>query len=231
MKKLYSLIILFLTSFSSFNAQCDYTINLVDSYGDSWNGNSIDVLVNGTVVSLGLTVDNVAEDLASFTFEVNTGDIITTVYNATGTYQSENSYSIVDVGGNTVVNKPSGSGGPGNVVTADNVSANCPSCSPISNLTFLNLTNTSADVNWTGSSDATSYNVEYGPSPYTLGSGGTASTVGPPSIADNPNSLVTGNALFNSGGDPSWAYVLVATTIADGSCSVSYTIIPRVSNW
>ena len=211
MKKLYSLLILFLTSFSSFNAQCDYTINLVDSWGDSWNGNSIDVLINGTVVSPGLTVASGSS--ASFTFEVNTGDVITTVYNATGSYQSENSYSIVDVGGNTVVNKPlGGSGGPGNVVTADNVSANCPSCSPISNLAALNLTTTSAYVNWTGSSDATSYSVEYGPIGFVIGSGTNSIVSVSPTIADNPNSLF-------SAGATTWPHVLVATTVADGAVS------------
>ena len=29
--------------------QCDYTLEMNDSYGDGWNGNSIDVLVDGNV--------------------------------------------------------------------------------------------------------------------------------------------------------------------------------------
>ena len=35
-------------------SQCDYLINMQDSYGDGWNGASIDVAVNGTIVSLSL---------------------------------------------------------------------------------------------------------------------------------------------------------------------------------
>ena len=32
-------------------SQCDYLINMQDSFGDGWNGASIDVSVNGTIVN------------------------------------------------------------------------------------------------------------------------------------------------------------------------------------
>ena len=37
-------------SLTTVNAQCNYTLELNDSYGDGWTGNSMDVLVNGAVV-------------------------------------------------------------------------------------------------------------------------------------------------------------------------------------
>src|SRR5690606_10451297 len=32
---------------SSISANCDYTLDLQDSYGDGWNGNTITILING----------------------------------------------------------------------------------------------------------------------------------------------------------------------------------------
>ena len=32
------------------SAQCDYVINMQDSWGDGWNGASVDILVDGVVV-------------------------------------------------------------------------------------------------------------------------------------------------------------------------------------
>ena len=38
------------------SAQCDYVINMQDSYGDGWNGSTVDVTVNGNpVANWGLT--------------------------------------------------------------------------------------------------------------------------------------------------------------------------------
>ena len=216
MKKLYSLIILFFTSFSFLNAQCNYTINLVDSWGDGWNGNSIDVLVDNVVVLDGVTISSGAN--ASYTFEVNTGEVITTTYNPTGSYQSENSYSIVDVVGTTVA-----SPGRADITASDNLTATCPSCPPPTDLTASNITTGSADISWTGNSDATSYNIEYGLAGFTPGTAaGTTSTVSPATIADNPNSL------FSTGTNPPWLYIHPITLTSDGvavsSLEQTYTI-------
>ena len=50
MKKIFTLFTLFLT-YSFASAQCGYVIEMQDSYGDGWNGASIDVSVNGSIVS------------------------------------------------------------------------------------------------------------------------------------------------------------------------------------
>jgi hypothetical protein len=77
-----------------------WTASLVDSYGDSWNGNSMDVLVNGVTVLAGITVaSGSGPDL--FNFETNTGDMVTTVYynmdgNPGSTWPEENSYTILN---------------------------------------------------------------------------------------------------------------------------------------
>ncbi len=77
-----------------------YSVVLHDSYGDGWNGGSIDIYVAGNLV-----LDNVT--LASgtgpetVTFPVEGGDEIYTTY-VDGSYPEEISYEILDTEGNVV---------------------------------------------------------------------------------------------------------------------------------
>ncbi|MCK9400807.1 MAG: carboxypeptidase-like regulatory domain-containing protein, partial [Bacteroidales bacterium] len=82
---------------------CDYQINLLDWFGDGWNGGSLDVLVNGTVV-----LDNITNNLpypsygpVTYYFNVPTGGMITTVYTA-GSWPEENYYYIYNSEGSQV---------------------------------------------------------------------------------------------------------------------------------
>ena len=43
---------------ASTSSGCDLTINMEDTYGDGWNGNYLDVYVNGTLVQGGLTIES-----------------------------------------------------------------------------------------------------------------------------------------------------------------------------
>ena len=71
-----------------------YTVNLYDSYGDGWNGGSLDVLVNGVVVLDDITLAAGAGPEA-YTFTANAGDEITTTF-TTGNWAHENWYEILD---------------------------------------------------------------------------------------------------------------------------------------
>ena len=52
MKKNYFLTLIFLlTSFFTVSAQCDHTFVMNDSWGDGWNGASVDIFVDGVSVS------------------------------------------------------------------------------------------------------------------------------------------------------------------------------------
>lgn len=75
-----------------------YTINLMDSGGNGWDGAELDLLVNGEVVLDDITCYGA---YSTHTFTVNNGDIIETVYTAGGT-EDENSYEIVDGDGDVV---------------------------------------------------------------------------------------------------------------------------------
>ncbi|NNK87266.1 MAG: T9SS type A sorting domain-containing protein [Flavobacteriaceae bacterium] len=139
MKKItYLLIAIFTVAFSfSAKAQCDYTIELTDSWGDGWNGiSNMDVLVNGAVVLDDIGVSPGAGTLESFTFTVSPGDDITTAFNPAATasgpdWASECSYRILDALGTEVANQAAGSStvhnGPADITTGT-IAVTCPSC-------------------------------------------------------------------------------------------------------
>lgn len=100
MKKIL-LILLSIFSFSSLMA-CDYTVDLNDTYGDGWNGNSITISVNGTAVLTDITIGT-GGSTAQFSFTATAGDVVTITYDASGSYDSENEYTITNDDLNTVV--------------------------------------------------------------------------------------------------------------------------------
>lgn len=127
MKKITFLIFAVLTFAFSFTAkaQCNYALEMNDSWGDGWNGNTMDVLVNGVVV-----LDNVtftgsqgspAGEQFIIQFTVNDGDEITTLWNGGGTFGNETSYRILDALGTSV-----GSGAQSSISAPIIVA--CPSC-------------------------------------------------------------------------------------------------------
>ena len=97
---------------------------MMDSWGDGWNGSTVDVLVNGTPVITGATAADQGggnnpstEDLL---FSASTGDVITLSNWTAGSFTTEVSWEILDGGGTVIASglhgdTPSGTG-------------NCPSC-------------------------------------------------------------------------------------------------------
>ncbi|MBR9756535.1 MAG: T9SS type A sorting domain-containing protein [Algicola sp.] len=90
--------------------QCDFELKMIDSWGDGWNGNTIDVLVDGVVVldNIQLYSSQGGGDEFSVYFAVTDGATITTVWNGGGWYANEVSYEIYDNGGNLLGSGDSG---------------------------------------------------------------------------------------------------------------------------
>jgi hypothetical protein len=76
-------------------ADCEHRIDLWDCYGDGWNGNTLDVLVNGVTVLSQITLDDGTGPL-SFYFMAATGDTIQTIYYPIGGWPYEPYYYIYD---------------------------------------------------------------------------------------------------------------------------------------
>ncbi|MDT0557544.1 T9SS type A sorting domain-containing protein [Ichthyenterobacterium sp. W332] len=142
MKKITLLCFAFFAMAFSFNssAQCTYTIEYTDTFGDGWNGvSNMDVLVNGAVVLDDVGIPDGGGATGSDTFMVNDGDVITTVFNpAAGPgapdYTNECGYRILDLNGIEVYNANFGAAAPGDGIPDDlvapGVTASCAVCTP-----------------------------------------------------------------------------------------------------
>ena len=148
MKKITLLGIAFIAFAFSFqaNAQCDYTIELSDSWGDGWNGvSNIDVLVNGVVVLDDIVVSVGAGTLESFTISgVMDGDDITTVFNpvavvGAGDYAEECGYRILDnIGGEVYNANFTGAAGPPTDAATGTITVACQACVPATGVATVN---------------------------------------------------------------------------------------------
>lgn len=73
---------------------CEFTLEMNDSFGDGWNGAVIDILVDGVVALDNATLDNGLQGILPFT-NVNEAEI-TVVVEAEGTFPEEVTYRILD---------------------------------------------------------------------------------------------------------------------------------------
>jgi len=168
MKKNYFLTIIFtILSFLSVYSQCDHTFVMNDSYGDGWNGASVDILVDGVVVveaaaavSAGVTSGS-TEDLL---FSVAEGSSITLSDWVTGTYNNEISWSIIDGAGIQLASGVFGE-------FAD-VIANCttPDCY-VPAITAWTMTLDGVTFDGTNVDEAIGYTLEYSETTFTPGDG------------------------------------------------------------
>jgi gliding motility-associated-like protein len=116
---------------------CDYTLDMEDSFGDGWNGNNLLVTVNGVTTSY--TVDFGTSNTVSF--PVTNGQPFTVQFDGAGAFLDECSYEVVDPSGN-VVFADGGAGQPS--TTVHNFVGNCLgdlqfSWSPAANVTDPNI--------------------------------------------------------------------------------------------
>ena len=196
-----------------------FTLELYDSYGDGWNGGSLDVVLNGVSYYSGLTILS-GFGPETYQIAVDIGDVVDFNY-MSGAYAGENSYKVYDQNNALLFEEGSGSAIPGSV---SGVSA-CPSCPDPTGLTASNVTSTSADLAWTAGGTETAWNVEYGLTGFTLGSGTLTSTTTPSysmsGLSDNTSYDVYVQADCGSGNVSQWLGPLsITTSIAPGSCGI-----------
>ncbi|MFN5418496.1 MAG: lectin-like domain-containing protein [Flavobacteriia bacterium] len=87
MKTLFFLFIFISVSIISY-AQCTHTVRLWDEFSDGWNGGTISVRVNGVTVLNNITLNAGAGPL-DFDFSASTGQTITIIRTAAGSYPEE----------------------------------------------------------------------------------------------------------------------------------------------
>ena len=133
---------------------CNVVAVLHDSYGDGWNGAQLSILQNGitkgsfTISSGNSLVGNV---------KVCQGDSLQ-IYWTSGSYDSEASFEILGLGGDTLLNSVNVTLASGLIATTDTVK--CPSCTSPTALNISNITQTGADVNWNTNGIASQWSVK-----------------------------------------------------------------------
>ncbi len=152
---------------SSLSAQCSYQLDLDDSFGDGWNGNTIDVRVGPTTTNY--TLSNGSD--TTIVLPVTVGDTIQLIYNNTGSWNSEVSFELFDSQGVSVYASPQG---PSAGLNLDTIAA-CPSCPVPNPISLDSLSPSTVSISWTGTG-AGSYALEWGPCGFTPGTGNTATT-------------------------------------------------------
>ena len=143
-----------------------FTLELYDSFGDGWNGASLDIVINGNQFQ-NITLAN-GNGPEIFTFATDSNDVIDFIYN-TGSWDNENTYNLTDNSGNLIVSQ----GLNGFISGADPISVfgieACTSCPQPSNLSANTSTVGTALLDWNGGSGT--FNLEWGPIGFIQGSG------------------------------------------------------------
>ncbi len=83
---------------SGSSSSCVYVLDLIDTFGDGWNGNTVDITING--VTTNYTVPTGGQ--STYALVVNHGDQIDIQWYDTGNWQSENEIYLYDPQGNLV---------------------------------------------------------------------------------------------------------------------------------
>ncbi len=167
------------------NPSCDYTINMVDSFGDGWNNASIDVSINGAfIASFANTNTTAANAIQTATFSAFTGDSVSFSFTS-GSWDSEITFEILDPTLNSLTSGYIPAPTPGFFLADASSTSICqpPSCPQPSALIASNITANSADLSWTAGGTETAWDIQYGTSGFAPGSG---TTVG---VTTNPYSL------------------------------------------
>jgi len=87
---------------------CDYTLSMVDSYGDGWNGATIEILVDGASIGVySNTSAAAANEAQTATIALGEGAVVTSAW-VSGSYDSEISYTLSDSFGNVIVTNEDG---------------------------------------------------------------------------------------------------------------------------
>ena len=187
---------------------CDLVIDMLDSYGDGWNGNAINVYVNG-VLTASATITSGSSD--TYTYGMCSTDSIS-LYWEEGNYAYETSFDI-SVGGVVLVSDDGDSYDDGDLIISF---SGCPSCITPTNMAVSGITSSSANISWTPSGDETQWEVSLN---------GTSTLVSTPSynatgLSSTTNYTVRVRAVCGVGDTSFAASVSFTTNICDNASIV-----------
>lgn len=179
-----SLLALFLPLFQAANAQCEYTLNMFDSFGDGWNGGVLKITSGATTYNftlLSFPSDDGNDSTVTF---LVTNDASLTFEWIGGIFDEEVSFTVLDYDGNTVFQTTNPNPG-----TLYDDTGFCPDCLKPLNAQVENAYDTYAKLRWTPASLTPSLGwwVIYGPKDFVPGPG-----VGDSVFVTTPKLTLTG---------------------------------------
>ena len=193
------------------DATCNITLNMVDSYGDGWNGNAINVYQAGVEVGSGTIASGAA---ATETIEVCSTSPVEIRFTR-GNYPDEMQGTVTDGGGNTVFTISGMENRQSGAVLAT-INTPCPACIAPAGLTVDSaITATTATINWTAQDGQNAWFVALGTD--TVSVSDTSYTF------SNLEARTTYTAYVatDCGGDTSvYVPITFTTDCANGSCDI-----------
>lgn len=172
----FTLCLVLLSYASLLSAQdCQYQLQLFDSFGDGWNGGELTVTAGDQVQTFTLTNENSDGISLTVCFPVTDGEDLILGYQAGG-FANEVSFAIFNSGGELVTEQNNGPAVGDTIFQAVTECGNCIAPSFCGDVTFDRLRSRSIDFNWNppaGSGDIspTAYLIEYDTLGFTQGTG------------------------------------------------------------
>ena len=193
------------TTFSCQNG-CQYTLDLVDTFGNGWVGNGASTVSHNLEVTTGASITNFtfnAGFAASFTINVCDGDTLRVRFLANGAWANECGWYLIDSFGDTVNSFTPGTVPGTGYLLESNIACTNPCPPPVASFT-------ATGNGLLGTFDATASTGNSSTYSWDYGTGGTA--VGP-------------NTLYNFPHDSTWNVQLVVTDL----CGQTDTLVQGVT--
>lgn len=174
---------------------CDWYIIGIDSYGDGWNGGSIDIYSNSVLIHNWAGPATTGPD--QFDFGIYEGETLDFIWNP-GSWDSEVTFTIYDNFNGVIFASV-----PGSPASYTGVAASClpPACPDPTGLSTTLITPTSARANWAPGGSESLWNFEWGPAGFALGTGNLTTGWTNPNPFGNPYFNITG---LTSGASYDW---------------------------
>ncbi len=167
------------------DAQCEYRLDLFDSYGDGWNGCSVRITSGPNVYTF--TMNNVNDDGSDSTVYFVVAAGLPVIVNwLPGSFVNEVSFKLYNTDGTLIYQSAALTTSPGILFAGI---GECPSCLKPTNVQIENVYDTRAKLRWSPApaSNVLGWQVIYGPAGFVPGPG-----VGDTAFVTTPKVTLTG---------------------------------------
>lgn len=143
-----SLPLTFTTAACPIEDQCTFTFNLLDSFGDGWNGNIVELRQDGQLVA-NLGADFTAGNSLTETYNLCDDSDIELIWLNQGAFADEVGLNVVDPFGEEIFELSFNSGGQqGSTIFSFTSACTPPACPKVQNVSLSNILTNSVEISW-----------------------------------------------------------------------------------